>query len=269
MRAHSGTVTQPGTSTLAERAQPSCGRREARAWLERLDSRASEPAERRSSTFSTCGDADGALRLSGAIWLYWQTRGHWTEGRRFLRRRARARRRRRPARLVNAFWGGAFLALWQGDVDEGEELADRLLDISRQAGLEHGKSSAIHVLAIVALQRGERDRARTLNEEALAIARQLSDDWLVSVRTNNLGDLLMEEGEFERAAGLFEESLAIGEARGDLDRRARALVNLGYATHSLGDNARAHELLPWRSDGRGGDRPRRGSALGAARRGRI
>jgi tetratricopeptide (TPR) repeat protein len=57
-----------------------------------------------------------------------------------------------------------------------------------------------------------------------------------------LGDVLMEEGEFERAAELFEESLAIGDARGDLDRRARALVNLGYAAHGLGDGPRAHEL---------------------------
>ena len=84
--------------------------------------------------------------------------------------------------------------------------------------------------------------ARALNEEALVLARQLTDDWLVSVITNNLGDLLMEEGEFRRAVALFEESLAIGEARGDLDRRARALVNLGYAAHGLGDGARAHEL---------------------------
>jgi len=115
------------------------------------------------------------------------------------------------------------------------------LDVSQQAALEHGKAIAIHVLAIVALQRGERDRARTLNEDALVLARQLTDDWLVrSSRTTWC--LLMEEGEFERAAELFEESLAIGEARGDLDRRARALVNLGYAAHCLGDGARAHEL---------------------------
>jgi tetratricopeptide (TPR) repeat protein len=189
-----------------------------------------------------CGDADGALRLSGAVWGHWQSRGHWTEGRRLLAAALSLGSDVEPARLVNALWGAAFLALWQGDVDEGEELADRLLDLSQRAGLERGESAAIHVLAIVALQRGERDRARALNEEALVLARQLTDDWLVSVVTNNLGDLLMEEGEFERAAELFEESLAIGEARGDLDRRARALVNLGYAAHRLGDGARAHDL---------------------------
>ena len=46
-----------------------------------------------------------------------------------------------------------------------------------------------------------------------------------------------------RAAELFEESLAIGEARGDVDRRARQLTNLGLAIRELGDAARAHELL--------------------------
>jgi predicted ATPase len=226
---------------LSERARPELRAREARTWLGRLDA---EQANVRAALehLLACGDADGALRLSGAFWLYWQTRGHWTEGRRFLAAALSLGRDAQPARLVNALWGAAFLALWQGDVDEGEELADRLLDLSQRAGLERGESAAIHVLAIVALQRGDRDKARALNEEALALARRQDDAWLVSVTTNNLGDLLMEEGEFERAAELFEESLAIGEARGDLDRRARALVNLGYAAHRLGDSARAHEL---------------------------
>jgi predicted ATPase/Tfp pilus assembly protein PilF len=226
---------------LAERARPELRAREARTWLERLDA---EQANVRAALdhLVACGDADGALRLSGAIWPYWQTRGHWTEGRRYLAAALSLGDDAQPARHVDALWGAAFLALWQGDVHEGEELADRLLDLSQQAELEHGRSVAIHVLAIAALQRGDRDRARTLNEEALVLARQLNDDWLVSVITNNLGDLLMGEGEFERAAELFEESLAIGEARGDLDRRARALVNLGYAAHRLGDGERAHEL---------------------------
>jgi hypothetical protein len=48
-------------------------------------------------------------------------------------------------------------------------------------------------------------------------------------------------GDYERATELFEESLAIGEARGDLDRRARQLVNLGVAAHGLGDTLRAHD----------------------------
>jgi tetratricopeptide (TPR) repeat protein len=52
----------------------------------------------------------------------------------------------------------------------------------------------------------------------------------------------MGQGDYERAVALFEESLTIGEARGDLDRRARALTNLGLASRGLGELARALEL---------------------------
>ena len=82
-----------------------------------------------------------------------------------------------------------------------------------------------------------------LYEESLERVRGLDDGWFLSVATNNLGDLHMREGDYARAAELFEESLAIGEARGDVDRRARQLTNLGLAIRELGDLARARELL--------------------------
>jgi Tfp pilus assembly protein PilF len=140
-------------------------------------------------------------------------------------------------------WGGAILALWQGDNDEAEQLASRVLEISETAAdQEHVYSVAIHLLALVANRRGDRDQARSLFEEALTLGRRGGDPWLLSIALNNLGNLLMGEGDYEHAAELFEESLAIGEVRGDLDRRARALNNLGWATHGVGDLARAREL---------------------------
>ena len=226
---------------LGERARPELRARGAREWLDRLDA---EHANVRASLehLLESGDADGALRLSGAIWLYWQTRGHWTEGRRFLAAALALGVDLAPERLVDSLWGGALLALWQGDIDEGERLASRLLEISRAAAeQEHVYSVAIHLLAIVANRRGDRDQAVAWLEEALALGRRGSDQWLFSIALNNLGDLLAGEGDYERAAELFEESLAIGEARGDLDRRARALSNLGWATHGLGDLARARD----------------------------
>ena len=178
----------------------------------------------------------------GAIWLYWQTRGHWTEGRRFLTAAVALGADLEPERLVDSLWGGALLALWQGDTGEGEQLASRMLEISRTAAeQEHVYSVAIHMLAIVADRRGDRDQALALLEESVALGRGGGDQWLLSIALNNLGDMLAGEGDYERAAALFEESLVIGEARGDLDRRARALTNLGWATHGLGDLARARD----------------------------
>jgi predicted ATPase/class 3 adenylate cyclase/Tfp pilus assembly protein PilF len=227
---------------LAERARPELRAREAQRWLERLDS---ERANLRTALehLLESGDADGALRLSGAIWPYWQTRGHWTEGRRYLAAAVALGADLEPERLVNPLWGGSILALWQGDVDEGERLGSRILEISKTAvEQEHVYSVAIHLLAIVASTRGDHDQALALLEESLEIGRRGGEQWLLSIALNNLGDLLMGEGDYERAVELFEESLAIGEARGDLDRRARANNNLGWATHGLGDLDRARDF---------------------------
>ena len=71
------------------------------------------------------------------------------------------------------------------------------------------------------------------------IAREVGDEWLITVVLNNLGDTELNTGNFERAIELFEESLALGEKRGDLDRRARQLTNLGSASLALGDTSAA------------------------------
>ena len=227
---------------LTEQARPELRARDARTWLERLDA---EHANLRAALehLLDSGDADGALRLSGAIWPYWQTRGHWTEGRRYLTAAVTLGADLDPERLVNSLWGGSILAQWQGDTDEGEQLASRILEISTTAvDQEHVYAVAIHLLAIVATRRGDSDQALALLEKSVAIGRGGGDQWLFSIALNNLGNLLMGEGEYERAIGFFEESLAVGEARGDLDRRARANQNLGWATHCLGDLDRARDF---------------------------
>jgi predicted ATPase/Tfp pilus assembly protein PilF len=228
---------------LAERAQPELRAREASSWLRRLDS---EQANLRAALdhLLQSGEAEGALRLSGALWSYWQTRGNWTEGRRYLSAAVALGVDLEPERLVDSLWGGSILALWQGAIDEGERLALRLLGMSK-ASADHERvySAAIHLLAIVAGRRGDYVEARRLHEESLELCRRGDDPWLLAIALNNLGNLLMEEGDYEHAIELFEESLAVGEARGDLDRRARAYENLGEVTYAIGDLDRAREFF--------------------------
>ena len=228
-------------AALGERARPELRARQGREWLDRL---AAEHANLRAALDRRLsqGDAEGALRLSGAIWLYWQTRGHWTEGRRYLAEAVARGRDVEPELLIDPLWGAAILALWQGDIADGDAKAAHLLELAPVAG-PRAELAAHHIHGISATVRGDHDRARVLLEEGVELARAGDDEWLLSVATNNLGNLHLQEGDYERAIALFEESLAIGEARGDLDRRARALVNLGLAAHGLGDLARAHELF--------------------------
>jgi predicted ATPase/Tfp pilus assembly protein PilF len=227
---------------LGERARPEVHARQGPEWLDRLDA---EQANLRASLEQLLAleDRDGALQLSGAIWQYWAARGHWTEGRRFLASALALSGDVEPEGLVDALWGAAVLALWQGDGAEGEQWATRMLELSRKARLPLEEAVALHTLAMAAGERDDRDRAHELYEESLMLARAVDDGWLLSAATNNLGGMYLLEGNYERAVELFEESLAIGEARGDLDRRARALTNLGHATRGLGDVPRAREYF--------------------------
>jgi predicted ATPase len=224
---------------LGERANPELVARRSPEWLDRLDA---EHANLRASLEHLLAreDRDSALRLSGAIWLYWAQRGHWTEGRGFLASALALGGDVQPERLIDPGWGAAILAIWQGDYDEGEQWASRLLELSREAGLPRAEAVGVHTLAMAA---GDRDQARALYEESIVLARDVDDGWLLSAATNNLGGLYLSEGNYERAIELFEESLAIGEARGDLDRRARELTHLGHATRGLGDLTRARDYF--------------------------
>ena len=220
---------------LGERAQPELWARRGREWYDRLDA---EHANLRAALehLLACQDRESALRLSGAIWMYWGTRGHWTEGRRFLSSAVALDGDVSPERLVEAFWGAAVMAIWQDDIDDGEQWAMQLLELSREAALPRAEAVGVHTLAMAET---DRDRAQALYEESLVLARSVDDGWLVSAALNNLGGLYLHEAAYERAIELFEESLAIGEARGDLDRRARELTQLGHAVRGLGDLPRA------------------------------
>jgi predicted ATPase len=220
---------------LGERAKPELLARRGREWHDRLDA---EHANLRASLEHLIArqDKESALRLAGAIWLYWATRGHWTEGRRLLASSLTLDGDVDPELLIDAIWGAAILAIWQDDVDEGKQWATQLLELSREAGLPRAEAVGVHTLAMA---EDDRDRAQALYEESLVLARAVDDGWLVSAALNNLGGLYLRERAYERAIELFEESLAIGEARGDLDRRARGLTHLGHAVRGLGDLARA------------------------------
>ncbi len=226
---------------LGERARPELHARQRPEWLDRLDA---EHANLRAALEHLLSrkDKDRALQLLGAIWLSWATRGQWTEGRRLLASALALHGDVTPERLVDAYWGASILALWQGDVDEGEQCARHMLELSREAGLPRGEAIGVHTLAMAACERGDDEQARALYEQSIVLARDVDDGWLLSAATNNLGGVYMRAGDYERAIELFEESLAIGEARGDLDRRARELTHLGHARRELGELARASEL---------------------------
>jgi len=227
---------------LAELAKPELQAWSSSIWFDRLEAehdniRAAlgDPLEH--------GRTDVALRLGGAVWLFWLTRGYWSEGRRWLESALAAGTESDPHLRFDALWGAGLLAVWQGDLERGRAAAEELLALAAETDSTRVRALGVHIAAVVASHRGDWDHAAQLHAESAQLARELGDSWLLSIAVNNLGDIALNRGEYERALELFEESLAIGGERQDQDRLARAFVNLGFTTLMLGDIERARSLL--------------------------
>jgi tetratricopeptide (TPR) repeat protein len=227
---------------LSERAKPELHGARAASWLDRLEAEHDNLRMVLGRVLAQA-DAEGALRLTGAIWTFWQTRGYWSEGRRWLEAALAIAAHAEPKSRVDAQWGAALLALWQGDTDTATTHSDALLTLAREHRMIRAEAIALELLAIVAAHLADYRRAAELFEQALPLAYEADDQWLVSVILNNLGDTALNEGDFKLAVSFFERSLVVGEARGDQDRRARALTNLGAAMLALDDRERARQFF--------------------------
>jgi non-specific serine/threonine protein kinase len=114
------------------------------------------------------------LRLCTALWWFWETNGHWSEGR---------------------VWTEAMLAA-AGDVPL------RL------------RMEALKCIGDLAWKQGDLATAATLMTESLALSRSLNDQSVEAHMVMLLGKIALDAGEYGQAASLLRQSLALNQARG-------------------------------------------------------
>ena len=197
---------------LGELARPELVGRSSSIWFDRLQAE-------HDNIRAVLGDAleHGralvALRLGGAVWLFWLTRGYWSEGRRWLESALAASTESDPRLRFDALWGAGLLAVWQRDLERGHAAADELLALAAETDSTRARAVGVDIAGLVAMTRGDWDSAAQLFAEFAQLARELGDSWLLSIAVNNLGDVALNRGEYERALTLFEESLTMGSSR--------------------------------------------------------
>jgi predicted ATPase/DNA-binding SARP family transcriptional activator len=196
--------------------------------------------------------ADGptALQLTAALWSFWNTRGHYQEGRRRLLEALSLPTAQAPtaarAKALNAF--GALL--WTlGDAAEARPLLDEALTIGRAINDPWNIGWALLHQGMIAYQHGDHLAARPLLEAGLAGGRaagaagRRSVGWALIF----LGDLALDAGAQEDARRYFEESIATLRALSDRALVAYPLRRLGRLALQQGDYERAallcHESL--------------------------
>ena len=265
-------------AALVERAEPKLTGADQARWLDQLEAEhANLQAALRCA--SQTGDTDLALLLAARLWRFWQLRGHFAEGRRWLEDVLAAGG---PASMprAKALIGLAGLCYWQGDWDAAEaaygqarELATGLedwwLELEALFGLaftlachrgelqaaapieqqfqaiidDHPEPLAIGLgLATSQMMRlfaGDLDGSRSYGEQCLAGTRTLGERWYESQILRTLALTSMLQGRYQQAEDELRECLEVALELGDLAGVALDLDRLGQAAVALGQPERA------------------------------
>ena len=162
------------------------------------------------------GDADWGLRIGAALFRFWETREHLTEGRdaigRVLALEGAAARPKLRARLLFA---GAVLAGEQGDYGSAQQMFEDSLETCLELNDDRGVAVALNALAVIARDRGEIAAASLLFERCVAIWKDLGDPADIARALSNLASVMKLQGEYERAFSLYDECLTMFRKVGD------------------------------------------------------
>jgi predicted ATPase/class 3 adenylate cyclase len=165
---------------------------------------------------------ESALRLAGALYYFWELRGYWSEGHKWLN---------------DAL---ALSARQQGERAAAGAVGD--------SGVPTPEETALCAKALYAAGRirfaAQFDVAgsRTLVEESLRLWRELGDRWWMAVALEHIGFMLSLDGDVQTLRARLEEGVALAREVEDRWPLALCLGRLAYTVATVGDVAAARRM---------------------------
>src|SRR2546426_6425290 len=226
---------------LAERAEPELRGRDQTVWFSRLEA-ALDNLRAALDWCSSTGDAEGFLRLAGAMGTFWRTYGYLSEGRAWLERGLTESKVPLSIRAKAMVWA-ALLALDQGDGPRAVELSREGLEAYRGLHDRWGTAFALQTLGRTAVFEDDYPRATSWIEESVSLFREAGDETGMATSLYLLGLGAWAMGDYPRATPLGTDSLRISREVGDTRNVARALEILGRIEISQGNLESAGRFL--------------------------
>jgi predicted ATPase/DNA-binding CsgD family transcriptional regulator len=217
---------------LAQRAADGARGHDHHLWLERLESDLDNL--RVALDWYRTHEAGVWLRMAGALTWFWVTRGHFSEGLRWLEG-ALARADPAVAGLVEGLLAAARLSFWQGDYELAGARCEACLDLGHLRGEDATRAEALTLLGSVHAYRNEYEEGRRRFEESLAAAH---DELARMEALVAMSEMLLQAGAVAEARVRLESVLVA--ASGPEAPRGRAALFLGIVDALDGDLRTAH-----------------------------
>ncbi|HEY0581395.1 MAG TPA: tetratricopeptide repeat protein, partial [Chloroflexota bacterium] len=179
------------------------------------------------------------LRLAGALYRFWNLRGHLGEARQWLDR-ALAHSEGQPAVvLAKALNASGVLAAMQSDDVRAEACFTESLALWRRVGDTTRVAATVGNLGQVAQNRHDTARALACFHESMELYEAAGDRRGVAVSLGCVARLERQQGHDRAAVPLFERSVVLFREVGDDRSLANSLGNLGHSALRLGDIGRS------------------------------
>ncbi len=225
-------ITQTGEDFIRARSVP---------WLKMMDA---EYENLRTALQWALETRAGHLALSLCVGVgdYWEIRGHFDEGRRWLGAALALADLTPSVLLGKALRNAGWMAMRQNDYPEALAFYRRSVEIWQSLDDESGKANALMDLGFLfANEFGRNVEGAPYFQQALAIYEKLGDLRGQANCYNQLGLDAYNLGDFLAAHQSFEKSLSMRRTLGDRVAMTGSLNNLGLTAYALGEYAAARE----------------------------
>jgi predicted ATPase/class 3 adenylate cyclase/DNA-binding CsgD family transcriptional regulator len=158
-------------------------------------------------------DADAALRLTGALAVFWHHRAHYREALAAYDR-ALGFGGPAPSRRGKAVWGSAYVAQYASDYERAYAGATEAEAIGREVQDLSLTSRALNVRGIIEAYLDVATGTVTL-EEGIDLARQAGDDWCLADTLQLLASAWIFQERYDDSRPLLDEAAMLAERMGN------------------------------------------------------
>ena len=185
------------------------------------------------------GEAERAQECAGALWRFWQQRGHLAEGRRWFDEiLAAPTGQSRPPTRAKALIGAGGVAWWQQDREAAGRFYREAVDIERELGDPARLAEALYNLAFV-VAGDHLEAASRMLDESLELFRGAGDERGVAQALTMLVMRDANAGRWSRVIDSLDEVVAIWRQLGERLHLAFDLVWLAFAHGRAGNREAA------------------------------
>ncbi len=231
---------------LAEGAEPELTKPQQMVWLDCLE-REHHNLRAALRWALEMGEAEKLLRLTGALWRFWQTRGYLSEGLEWLQTALNLEPTRSDVALAatraKALTGAGWLLRDFGDFAGMKNCFEECLAICEHLEDKSQLAFALYSVGYANFLIGDLKGSIQTIEESISLYRALSNEDSAALPLFMLGRIATSQGDYEHAQRCLMASFEIERKRGAPFGAARTLGSLGELAIYRGEYARAETCL--------------------------